>query len=205
MNLLHKKTKSLVLMAVFTAIIIIQSAVPVLGYIPLGIMNATIIHITVIIGAVVLGVKEGMLLGLVFAFTSLYRNTLMPNPTSFVFSPFVSIGTYSGDFRSLIVCFVPRILIGLSSAFVFYFLHKRNKTKVALISAGLVGSLVNTIFVMSFIYLLFGHDYAMAVGKDIDGLVSMILMIIFTQGIAEAIVSAVLTYFVGASLIKALR
>ena len=42
------KTKELVLMAMFTAIIIAMAFVPYFGYIPLGFMNATIIHIPVI-------------------------------------------------------------------------------------------------------------------------------------------------------------
>ena len=53
---------------VFTGIlcglIIIMSFVPFLGFIPLGFMNATIIQIPVIIGAVMLGPKRGAFLGL---------------------------------------------------------------------------------------------------------------------------------------------
>ena len=56
------KTKELVLMAMFTAIIIAMAFVPYFGYIPLGFMNATIIHIPVIIGAIVLGPKKGAFL-----------------------------------------------------------------------------------------------------------------------------------------------
>ena len=45
------KTKDMVTTAMFVAIILAMSFVPYLGYIPLGFMNATIIHIPVIIGA----------------------------------------------------------------------------------------------------------------------------------------------------------
>ena len=48
----YQKTKRMVIMAIFIAIIIIQTLVPILGFIPLGIMNATIIHVTVAIGAI---------------------------------------------------------------------------------------------------------------------------------------------------------
>ena len=46
------KVRSLVMNAVMTAVILIMSFVPFLGYIPLGFMNATIIHVPVIIGAI---------------------------------------------------------------------------------------------------------------------------------------------------------
>ena len=73
--------------AVIAAIIVIMAFVPFLGYIPLGFMNAATLHIPVIIGAILLGPKYGAFLGLTFGLTSLWKNTFMPNPTSFVFSP----------------------------------------------------------------------------------------------------------------------
>ena len=86
------KTRSLVMTAVIAAIIVIMAFVPFLGYIPLGFMNAATLHIPVIIGAILLGPKYGAFLGLTFGLTSLWKNTSMPNPTSFVFSPFVTMG-----------------------------------------------------------------------------------------------------------------
>ena len=44
-----------VLIALFGAIIIIQNFIPFLGYIPMGPLNLTIIHITVIVTALVFG------------------------------------------------------------------------------------------------------------------------------------------------------
>ena len=72
----YSNTRKIVLMSVFTAIIIIQTVVPFLGFIPVGVMNATIIHITVIIGAIMLGPYYGAGLGLVFALASMWKNTL---------------------------------------------------------------------------------------------------------------------------------
>ena len=112
MNTLSK-TRDLVLAAVIAAIIVIMAFVPFLGYIPLGFMNATTVHIPVIIGAIILGPKYGAFLGLTFGLTSLWKNTFMPNPTSFVFSPFVTMGQFHGNLGSLVICLVPRILIGV--------------------------------------------------------------------------------------------
>ena len=94
---IEKKVLDMSLAGIFTAIIIAMSVVPFLGYIPLGFMNATIIHVPVIIGAIILGPKYGAYLGLVFGVTSLVKATITPGVTSFVFSPFVTIGGYSGN------------------------------------------------------------------------------------------------------------
>ena len=53
------KTKGLVQMAVFSALIVILAFTPFIGYIPLGFTRATIIHIPVIIGSLMLGPKKG--------------------------------------------------------------------------------------------------------------------------------------------------
>ena len=52
------KVLGLVQLALFSAIIIIMAFTPFLGYIPLGFTRATIIHIPVIIGSILLGPKK---------------------------------------------------------------------------------------------------------------------------------------------------
>ncbi|MDO4788474.1 MAG: ECF transporter S component [Johnsonella sp.] len=199
----NERTKNLVIMSVFTSIIIIQTLVPFLGFIPLGVMNATIIHITVIIGAIMLGPKYGAGLGLVFGLCSMWKNTFMPNPTSFVFSPFtLGINGYSGGYRSLIVCLLPRVLIGVSAYYVYSFFQKLNKRYLGLLMAGVVGSMVNTILVMSGIYLLFAEQYALATNKAVESLIFFIIGIIGMQGVPEAIVSSLITFAVAGSLLK---
>ena len=54
----NNKTAELVLTALFAAIIIIMAFTP-LGYIPLVVINATIIHIPVIFRSVILWTEEG--------------------------------------------------------------------------------------------------------------------------------------------------
>lgn len=123
MSKTQSRTKSyeLVLTALFTAIIIIMAFTP-LGYIPLVVINATIIHIPVILGAIFCGPKKGAFLGFVFGLTSFIKNTLMPTSLSaFVFSPVLAssfVGP-SGIIKSTIICFVPRILVGIIPYFVY--------------------------------------------------------------------------------------
>lgn len=200
------KTTDLVTTAMFTAIIIAMAFVPYLGYIPLGFMNATIIHIPVIIGAILLGPKKGAFLGAVFGLTSMINNTFNPNLTSFVFSPFYSLGDMHGNAASLVICFVPRILVGVVAYYVYVGMSKLIKSKkngnaAALAVAGAAGSLTNTLLVMNGIYFLFGESYASAKGIAIDALYGVIFGVIGTQGVPEAIVAAVLTAAIGKALI----
>lgn len=53
-----ERTKGLVQMAIFAALIVVLAFTPFIGYIPLGFTRATIIHIPVIIGALMLGLKK---------------------------------------------------------------------------------------------------------------------------------------------------
>lgn len=199
---------------VLTAVILVMAFVPGLGYIPLGVINATIIHVPVIIGAILLGPKYGAYFGLVFGLTSLFKNTTSPNLTSFVFSPFYSVGEFSGNFCSLIICLVPRILIGVVAYYVFTLMMGTLKKLVAgkslaqmvsLAVAGVAGSLTNTLLVMNMIYLFFGSEYAAATGKAYDTLYGAILAIIVGSGVPEAIVAGVLTCVITKVLFQVVR
>ena len=124
-----RKTGNLVYISIFTALIIVMGTVPFLGYIPLGVIRATTVHIPVILGSILLGPKAGAVLGGVFGLTSFLTNTFTPNLTSFVFTPFYSLGDVHGNAFSLLICFVPRILTGVVPYFVFrglmYLFEKR--------------------------------------------------------------------------------
>ena len=213
-----QKTMKLVMAGVLTAIIIIMAFVPYLGYIPLGVINATIIHVPVIIGAILLGPRYGAFFGLVFGITSLIKNTINPNLTSFVFSPFYSAGEFSGNFCSLIICLVPRILIGVVAYYVFQLVmaicrqiagkEKKNhhiSQIVSLAIAGVAGSMTNTLLVMNLIYRFFGSEYAAATGKAYETLYSAILAIIVGSGIPEAIVAGILTCIITKVLFQVVR
>lgn len=204
---IKQRTMDLTLAAIFTAIIIMMSVVPFLGYIPLGFMNATIMHVPVIIGAILLGPKYGAYFGLVFGMTSLVRATLTPNLTSFVFSPFITISGHSGNMWSLVICLVPRILIGVAAYYAYEFLmsalhNKKGGQTGALWLAGIAGSLTNTILVMNGIFLFFGKSYAAATNKVVEGFYNVILGIIFTLGVPEAIIAGILTTAVVKVLLK---
>ncbi len=192
-----QNTRKMVLIAVFAAIELLLAFTP-LGFIPVGVTRATTVHIPVIIGGIVLGPAAGAILGGVFGITSIIINTFSPTITSFVFSPFYSIGEYSGNMYSLIIALVPRILIGIVSAYTFQAIAKKDKTKLAAYSiAGLLGSLTNTILVMGGIYLFFGQSYAAAKEIGYETLFRFIMGVVAVNGIPEAIVAALITVAIG--------
>ena len=151
-----KNTKNFTLTAMFLAILILLAVTP-LGFIPIGPINATTMHIPVIIASIVLGPRLGAFLGGTFGLISMIRSTVVQTPLSFVFSPFIPvIGTDHGSLKALLIAFIPRILIGIVPYFVFKGMQKLIKNKantVSLFIAGLAGSLVNTILVLSLIHI----------------------------------------------------
>lgn len=187
--------------ALLTGIMIVMAFTP-LGYIPLPFMNATTMHIPVIVGACILGVKGGAILGTVFGITSVVKATIQPNLTSFVFTPFYSFSPeFHGGFFSLIVAIVPRILIGVTAALTFQILMKKfKKENVALMTAGFSGALVNTVGVMTLIGVFFGEQYASAGGTDPSLLYKVILGVIGLNGVPEAIIAGILTLTIGRAL-----
>lgn len=217
----NNKTITLVQLGLLSAIIIIMAFTPFLGYIPLGFTRATIIHIPVIIGSLILGPKKGAILGAVFGLTSLVNNTINPTVTSFVFTPFYSLGDFSGGFRSIIICFLPRILVGVIPHYVYRSMEyiwrfrgtkkctdkkssKKDSSKLRIISltvAGVAGSLTNTLLVMNLIFFLLKDAYAAANGVSVSAVYTFIIGIIAMNGIPEAIVSGIIVACVGRILL----
>lgn len=201
----RQNTRSMVQTAIFGAIIIIMAFTPFLGYIPLGFTRATIIHIPVILASLLLGPKKGAALGFLFGLTSFINNTTNPTITSFVFTPFYNLGEFEGGFGSIVICFLPRILVGVLPYYIYKLIKKIDKKPVSswgLIIAGVTGSLVNTLLVMNLIFLFFRKAYAAANEVTVKAVYGFILSIIGINGVPEAIVAGVLVFFIGRILMK---
>lgn len=172
-----KKTdvRRMAIIGVLSAISIMLSMTP-LGFIPIGPTNATIMHIPVIIGAIIEGPVVGITVGFIFGATSLLKALTMPTITSFAFvNPLVSV--------------LPRMLIGIVAYYVYKLTIKF--TKNVFVSGwitGVMGSLVNTAVVLGMIYILYGARYAEALGESASAAKTLILTLVATNGIPEAIV-----------------
>jgi len=174
--------------------------VPILGSIPFTpLVVATTAMLPVIITALLLGTAAGAFMGF-FAgvFSFIVWTFTPPNPMiAFLFSPFYSLGEIQGNFFSLLICFVPRILIGVSSGLLYAALKNvmdKNKTAgvISYALCGIAGSLANTVFVLAGWYLFFAKDIAQAFEWELDMVFNGAIVFTFlTNGIPELILSAV--------------
>ncbi len=180
----NEKTYELVLTALFTAIIVIMAFTP-LGYIPLVVINATIIHIPVILGALFLGPKKGAFLGFVFGLTSFINNTFKAATASaFVFSPVLAVNVVgvSGIFRSLYICFVPRILVGVVPYFIYVLIRKAagDEHKAGRVAVNTIASVILFISVRAFFIRLLPESMSAMVCTIIGVVAGVILMAVLT-------------------------
>ncbi|MBQ3086229.1 MAG: ECF transporter S component [Clostridia bacterium] len=190
----QKKRKLLMLtqFSILLAIEIIVCFTP-LGTIPIGTLSATLSHVPVIITALTLGFSAGTGMGFAFGMCSfIYWSFVAPGIFSFIYTPFYSAGEFKGNFWSLVICFVPRILIGIVT---YCIANALSKTKlpqsISFGLAGLLGSLTNTLLVLGGVWLFFGTEYFSLVDDGSGKTLPIILgMTVLTNGIPEAVIGA---------------
>ncbi len=197
----NEKTYELVLTALFTAIIVIMAFTP-LGYIPLVVINATIIHIPVILGALFLGPKKGAFLGFVFGLTSFINNTFKAATASaFVFSPVLAADVIgiSGVFKSLYICFVPRILVGVIPYFVFILIRNllKGEQKVWRVVLNAVISVIFCISIRAFVVNLITTETAGMIGTVVGIVLGIGLFVVLTVVLQKKAVSTVAFAYAG--------
>ncbi len=175
--------KSLTLTGLFMALIAVMTYVPYTGYISYGGISITTLHIPVIIGAMVLGKKGGFLLGLTWGTLNLILAYTSGTPEAIIFmNPLISV--------------VPRAIDGFLVGFVADMLRGRMSNVKFAVTCGVIGSLTNTILVLSAIGL-FGYDNFMAFGDtvamifqvlvSINGVIELALAIFLTPILVNAI------------------
>jgi uncharacterized membrane protein len=193
MNSQKKRIQQLTLAAFFVAIEVIMAITPI-GYIPVGALSITTMHLPVILAGVLIGPGFGAGIGFVFGMTSFLRATFQPGITSFVFTPFVQIGNMHGNFFSLLIAFGPRILLGWSSGMMYRIIVKKtkNQTLSAILSAT-INTMIHTLLVLGGIWIFFAQPYADALSITTAALATAFIATITTNGILETIVAGVIT------------
>ena len=172
------KSRQMATLAIFFAIMLIIQLLSnmVFSIWPIPI-KPTLVQIPVIIASLLYGPHIGASLGLLMGMMSMITNSIILLPTSYLFSPFVE----HGNLASLAIAILPRVLIGITPYFVYQWFHNR----FGLALAGLVGSLTNTVFVLSGIFIFFAGVY----GGNIQALLAAIIS---SNALAEMIISALL-------------
>lgn len=191
MKTMREKTLRLTRLGIFTAIIAAMTFIPWFGYIPTPFgISATIMHIPVIIGAIMLGTIDGAILGGVWGVFCIIKAFAMPtSPTDYLFiNPLISL--------------LPRICVGIVAALLYKLLIRVDKTKLfASAIAALAASLTNTILVLTMLYFTSGEIYAEILGMAFEALLPAILTVVATAGILESVIAAIIT----APIVKALN
>lgn len=195
----------------FTAIIFLLAFTPI-GLIDLPLIKATILHVPVIIGAILLGPKKGAFLGGMFGLSSLIKNSLTPSALSFAFSPFIPVpGLDRGSLWALVICFVPRILVGVTPWAIYQLTqlptrHSGARLRaIGMAAAGAVGAFTNTVLVMGLIFFVFRDAYAAIRDISVEAVLGVIMGVVGANGVPEAIVAAVLTPAICLPLMHALK
>lgn len=182
----HANVRKMVIIAMLSGICLFLGLTG-LGFIPLPLFKLTILHLPVIIGAIIEGPVVGGSIGLIFGLFSIYQNITAPTPMSpFFYNPLISI--------------LPRVLIGVISYYIYKIIISKIKNiKVSISIAAICGSLINTIGVLGGIYLIYFKDYANILvergtiaSNSLNAVTTALLTVIGTNGIAEAILSAVI-------------
>lgn len=168
---MNLSTRKIVVSGMLGAISIMLGATG-LGLIPVPTPagHATIMHVPVIIGAVLEGPVVGFFIGLIFGIFSFIRAT---NPI----------------FADPLIAVVPRLFIGLGSYYT-YLLLKRYNISFALISAGVIGTVINTVFVLGLAVIRGYLPYKAA------------LSVAFLHGIPEVILAALIVVIVGKAILS---
>ncbi|MBU3187558.1 ECF transporter S component [Clostridium estertheticum] len=149
------------------------------GFIPLPGFKATIMHIPVIIGSIIGGPIVGMTIGLIFGVFSVIQNITAPNILSFAFiNPLVSV--------------LPRVLIGLTSYYVYKLSFGKNENlRIGLTTV--IGSLTNTFGVLTMVYILYAAKFAVSKGIDPSIAAKTIYSLAIINGVPEAIIATIIT------------
>ncbi len=190
-----QKNLELAQLALLSAIIIVMTFVPYVGYISYGMLSITLIHIPVIIGACVLGAKGGSILGAVWGISCIIKAVFAPP------SPLEGI-----IFKNPLIALIPRVIAGAMAGIVFSLIaNKTEKKNIGSIISSLVACICNTVFVMGGIYLLYGAKYGEELGiasVNFGGLTKYILAAFGINAVLEIIVGVAVSVPISAALRK---
>lgn len=153
MNRRKNNTWRLATIAMLGGILLLMSFTP-LGYLTIGPLAISFNMIPVAVAAIVMGPTAGAVLGGIFGFTSFLQCLGVGG-----MSPMGVVLFEISPVLAFIQRFVPRVLAGLLSGYIYKWCKKINHT-VSCFITGFSAALLNTALFMTALVLLFGHtDY----------------------------------------------
>lgn len=145
------KTRTLTQLSLLIALEAVMAFTP-LGFIMIPPISMTIMHIPVIIGAILMGPTCGGILGAGFGIISMVKATFFAtSPADMIFSPFHS----GAPVQSLVMCILPRILLGVFAALLFRALRRVTGEVLAIALASVLSTVLHTVMVLGSMWLFF--------------------------------------------------
>lgn len=163
-----QRTQKLAITSILTALVLVMAFTPI-GYLKIGVVSITFITIPVVIGAIIGGPAAGAFLGAVFGATSFIQ--------CFGMDPFGTTLFSVNPVFTAILCFIPRILMGLFCALIFKGLSSKIKNDIVSYSVTSVsGGLLNTVMFVGALILLFGNsDYLRSFGDSVPAIIGVLV------------------------------
>ena len=195
----RSSTLYMVELAMMIAIILLMSFTP-LGYLRTPGLSITLLTIPVAVGAIILGPKGGAVCGLAFGATSFYMAVTGS-------SAFAAALFNINPFGTFIVCIVARVLEGWITGLIFKAVRGKMKNGAYLV-ASLACPLLNTLFFMSALVLIFYHtDYiqGFVTSLGVSNPFTFVVAFVGVQGLIEAIVCFILAGAITRALSAALH
>ncbi|MEG0284229.1 MAG: ECF transporter S component [Erysipelotrichales bacterium] len=183
-----KKNRELAFSSMIVAIILVMAIVPFLGFIQIGLVTITLIHIPVLVGSLTfknrnLALSSGLAFGLSSWVIALSRPSA---PTDYVFqNPIVSV--------------IPRVLFALLAFYLYMALSKKLKNETLSLGISIVVStLFHTISVLSLMYIFGKNTFE-------GGLIKLIVATMAANGIIEIVLAVAIVIPVVIALRKAIK
>ncbi len=188
-----------------TAILVALTAILTFFSLKIGMLEITLAIVPVTVGAVILGVRTGAILGSVFGVCSYIM--------CFGMSPFGAALLALDPFCTFLVCVPTRVLAGVLAAVIFRVIdnggEKAKRKIVAVYGAGIAGAVLNTVFFMATLIALFLHTDLLQGICATDGTLASLLALVASlagvNAIVEAIAGCLLSGTISMALLRAQR
>ena len=194
-------TRYLAEVALFVGVILVMK-ITGLSSIPVGPLVMTFTMIPIAIGSMLLGPLAGTILGAIFGLTSLYDAVTGKSAmTHFFFqeSPFLTV----------LLCVGTRALVGTATGWLFRLFSRVDKKHTwSYFAGGLLAPVLNTLFFMGFIVLVFYRsEFVQTLVSKVgaSGPIMFIVLVVVVQGLVEAATGLVIGGAIAKGVAHALK
>lgn len=187
----NKQIADIVFASVIFAIILILNFTT-WGYPKFGLIELTIVHIPVLVGAIMLGKNYGLFFGTVYGFGSFIMSFTNPSIYAPFTNPFVSL--------------FPRILFGYAIGYIYEFLNKKINSKFTTVPLTLgIATLVHSLLVLPFYYIVVKYEFFLVKDEFIGSLNTNIFVFMFSAIIANSVIEIAAAVILGTAIVLPLQ